>query len=61
PVGARMPRRNTSVVVVYGKLFELSAFYDQQMTPERTAIATADLERRVSELREGAQRLRQGV
>ncbi len=50
PIGARIPRRNSPVAVVFGEQFELSQFYGKQLTPEVLEQAAAFVQSRVAEL-----------
>jgi 1-acyl-sn-glycerol-3-phosphate acyltransferase len=62
PIGSLIPRRNTPLVVVFGKPFELSAYYDRKLTSEDLLEASTFLKDQVSTLvdiaREEAARLR---
>jgi 1-acyl-sn-glycerol-3-phosphate acyltransferase len=58
PIGSLIPRPNTAVVVAYGEQFELSEYYDRELTPETVQQATAILEERVAALLEVARRER---
>lgn len=50
PMGSYFPRRNSPVVVVYGKQFELSEYYDRELTVEVAREAAELMRERVAEL-----------
>jgi 1-acyl-sn-glycerol-3-phosphate acyltransferase len=58
PIGSRIPRRNTAVVVVYGEPFELSQFYGGKVTPEMADQASSLMHDKVAELVAEARRRR---
>jgi 1-acyl-sn-glycerol-3-phosphate acyltransferase len=58
PIGTRIPRPNTAVVVVYGEPFELSQFYGGKVTNEMAQEAAVVMHDKVAELVERARRRR---
>lgn len=58
PIGTRIPRPNTAVVVVYGEPFELSQFYGGKVTAEMAYEAAAVMHDKVASLIAEARRRR---
>lgn len=58
PIGTVIPRPNQAVAVVYGEPFDLSQFYDRQLTAEVVEEAARLLHSKVQELLEQAQGVR---
>jgi 1-acyl-sn-glycerol-3-phosphate acyltransferase len=50
PIGSRIPRPNTAVVVAYGEPFELAQFYGGKVTDEMASQAATLMHDRVAEL-----------
>ena len=61
PIGARIPRYNSPVAVVYGRPFDLSAYYGRNPSPDTVERATAELQNRIAELVERACAERTGL
>jgi 1-acyl-sn-glycerol-3-phosphate acyltransferase len=61
PIGSRMPRRGTPVVVKYGEAFELKDFYDTDLNPEILRKASERMRTRVLALLEGAREERDAL
>jgi 1-acyl-sn-glycerol-3-phosphate acyltransferase len=49
PIHHRIPRRNTPVVVSFGRQFELSDFYGRELTPEAVEEATDVVRRHIED------------
>lgn len=58
PIGSRIPRPNTAVVVAYGEPFELGQFYGGKVTDEMASEAATLMHDRVAELVAEARRRR---
>lgn len=58
PIGSRIPRFHTDVVVVYGELFELSQFYGSKVSAEMALEASVVMHDKVAELVAEARRRR---
>lgn len=50
PIGSVLPRRGTSVAVVFGEVFELDTFYGKPLTPETLGEAANVIQDRIARL-----------